>query len=48
MALLGAKGGPKSIQSIEDLDIHIGDSMSNIDATSQQTKSKQSKMAGVS
>lgn len=48
MALLGAKGGPKAIQSIEDLDIHIGDSMSNIDATSQHTRSKQSKMAGVS
>lgn len=47
MALLGNKG-PGAIKHIEDLDINIGDSMSNIDAVSQHTKSKQSKMASVS
>ena len=47
MALLGGKGSG-AIQTIEDLDINIGDSMSNIDAVSQHTKSKRSKMANVS
>ena len=48
MALLGSKGLAAKMLTIEDLDINIGDSMSNIDAVSQQTKSKQSKMASVS
>lgn len=47
MALLGAKGAA-AVQSIDDLDINIGDSMSNVDAVSHVTKSKQSKMASVS